>query len=112
MRVIGRRILGFTVKDRQRTDGSIIYKGNSRDGNVNGSQVAWVWHIGSTVRADLHRGQKVYLTDGFELDETRDMHHLVEADPEFNALREYAALTEGRIKTVIFHELSVLAVET
>lgn len=110
MRVRGRRIIGFAVKNRMKTD-SGIFKGQMKAGNVHGTQRVWIWQKGDGVRTDVRMGQECYLTDGFCLDEAPDLDHLVESVKEFDELRDYAKSTEGNIRTVIFHEMSILAVK-
>jgi hypothetical protein len=107
-----RRMIVFSVPERKKLAGSILYQANERRGSLSGSEEVWILENGPECRLRIPRGSKCYISDGFELEPTDlDLWADYENDPIFKDLREFAQSVEGKIKTSLIHEESLLAIE-
>jgi hypothetical protein len=108
---LGRRIIVFHVPIRRKTLGG-IYTGNPRRGAYSRVEDVWIVSLGGEVREKLKPGQKAYLEDAFELDETNlDLWDQFKENERFTGLRDFVEEVDGEVYTKIVHETSILAVD-
>lgn len=106
-----RKIFAFIVPERNRIAGSILYQPQANRGSLSSVQDIWILSVAKDCRSDWKRGDHCFITDGFEAepvdldlwDEYRDR-------PEFAGLRAFVESVEGKVKTTVVHEDSVLGI--
>lgn len=62
--------------------------------------------------SEIAKGTKAFVSDGFELVESKDLWEFYRDEPEFATLRSLIDKYGGKVKTAIVNELALLAVET
>lgn len=105
------RLVVFSVPERAKLLNG-LYKGNSNRHAFSRAEEIWVVAKGKDVREDFKRGDHAWLNDSFELepsdldlwDEYKDL-------PEFAELKAFVEQVEGRVRTQIVIEDSILVLD-
>lgn len=106
-----RKLFMFTIPNRPRIAGSVLYSGNSNKGMYSRAEDCFVIDWASDCRLPWTKGQHCLIDDGFESEPTDlDMWEQHCDDPAFAAVSQLSRDTEGKVKTSLIHEDSIIAV--
>lgn len=107
-----RKIIVFTVPERSKIQGSILFKPKARTDMFSRCEEFWVLQPAPDCRDPWPVGQKGYISDAFELEPTNlNLWEEHASDPTFQALKAFSDEVAGDVVTQIIHEDSVLAIE-
>lgn len=111
VRPLKKRLIVFSVPWRKKLK-SGLYVGNDKRGAFSRCEEIWVVAKGPDVMESFSIGQKCYLSDAFELDDSDfDLWEELQDDPRFKDLKQFVDDCEGTVRTQIVSEWSILAVE-
>lgn len=105
-----RRLFVFSVPEREKFDGSVLYRPNSRYRSLEFIQDCWICGIGFECRYPWQIGQHILIEDGLELEPVDlDLWETYKDMPEFAGLKSLVDRVGGKVETSIVSEASVLA---
>lgn len=95
-------IFVFTVPYRRKEEKSIIYKGWTKSGSIDGVQDCWIADWGSEVVMEHKRGVRCLVTDGLEFERgPRSLWSHYQDMPEFAELKKFAEECEGDVECMV-----------
>lgn len=107
-----KRLFVFSVPEKNKIKGSSLYQPKANRGFHTQTQECWILSAANDCQVNWKRGQKVYIHDGFELEPVDlDLWSEYQNDPAFASLKAFVAEVEGKVRTEIIAEGSILATE-
>lgn len=107
------RALVFTVPQKRKIPGSLLFSPAPRRNSYLGAQECWIVETGPEFSEQVRRGAKCYVHDGFEFEEIHydELWHALKDAAEFAAFRQYVDEVDGVVAVQIVPESALLAIE-
>lgn len=109
MKILRKRYLVFSMPYRQRIENSVLYRPYEERNSFSRSEEIWIIKKGIECKTDYEVGGHYWIDDSFELEPT-DLNLWPEFQDkdEFKKLKELCEMYEGKIKTQLILESSIL----
>lgn len=107
-----KRYVAFSIPNREKIEGSILYRPKSSRGSYSRIEEIWILSRGKECVLDIEPGAHCWIDDSFELEPTNLDLWIEYCDkPEFKSLLEVQQKYGGEVKTSLVLEDSILVID-
>lgn len=103
-------VMGFRIFDRAKTDAGIYVAKPGIGSNYTGTERIFILFTNEKNELCLEKGDECYVSDGFELEQTKNIWDEFQDDPAFAELKQQVEKYDAKPVTVVCNERSLLGV--